>query len=256
MGDFVTRASHNHDVIFKVIKKEGNTCYLKGMEVRLIADAHESDLIKLKNEEVKCDDDYAKEVLEKRDLFRSDYFYIPGRILHIDGDSDYLKKCMAFYKKANVLAFGKNISEKDIASEIEKYLEETNPDILVITGHDAYYGRKTESPKYKNSANFIKAVRKARAYEKSNENLIIIAGACQSDYENLIKAGSTFASSPEKINIHALDPAIIAISLSCFEKGKEVDLIDLLSKTKYGAAGIGGIKSKGTMYTGYPRKEE
>lgn len=249
----MTRNSHNNDIIFKVIKKDKNICYLKGMEIRLIADAIEKDLVKLKKENIKCDDEYANNILNSQKLDRSEYFYIPGKILHIDGDSEYLKKCMDFYKKANVLAFGKSIIEKEIPKNILKHLEEIKPDILVITGHDAYYSKKNN---YKNSNNFIKAVRIAREYEKSNENLIIIAGACQSDYENLIKSGATFASSPKRINIHALDPAIIAVSLSHSEKGKEINLIDTLSKTKYGFEGMGGIISKGTMYRGYPRDDK
>ena len=57
---------------------------------------------------------------------------------------------------------------------------------------------------YKNTSNFIDAVKMARNYEKDQDKLIIIAGACQSNYEELIKAGATFASSPKRINIHAL----------------------------------------------------
>lgn len=255
IGDYVTRNSHNNDIIFKVVKKENTTCILSGIEIRLVADAEEKDLVKLGNKDLKYDDEYANEVLRDQKLERSDYFYIPGKILHIDGDAEYLKRCMNFYKKANVLAFGKNIEEKEMYKNLLKYLEDIKPDILVITGHDAYYG-KNKNGNYKNSENFIKAVRVAREYEKSNENLIVIAGACQSDYESLLRAGSTFASSPKRINIHALDPAIVAVSLSHLEKNKEVNLIDILSKTKYGAEGMGGIKSKGTMYTGYPRNEE
>ncbi len=257
VGDYVTRKSHNNDIVFKILKKENNICYLKGVEIRLLADAYEEDLIKVKKNEIKYDDSYADSILKNQILNRSDYFYMPGKILHIDGDSEYLKKCMDFYKKSNVLAFGKSVNEKEIYKNLNEYLEETKPDILVITGHDAYYGKKGgKNSEYKNSSSFVNAVRIARKYEKSYENLVIISGACQSDYENLIKAGSNFASSPKRINIHALDPAIIAVLLSYFEKGKEIDLIGTLSKTKYGPDGIGGIKSKGTMYTGYPRNEE
>ena len=86
-------------------------------------------------------------------------------------------------------------------SKISDYLEEYNPNILVITGHDAYYKKKgeiTDIDSYKNSKNFVKAVKEARKYEKSHDKLIIIAGACQSDYEELIKAGANFASSPKR----------------------------------------------------------
>ena len=93
----------------------------------------------------------------------------------------------------------------------------------------------------------------ARKYEKSHDKLIIVAGACQSNYEEIIKAGANFASSPKRINIHALDPAIIASSISLSLKNKPIDLLNILSKTKYGPDGIGGLVTTGTMYVGYPR---
>lgn len=124
------------------------------------------------------------------------------------------------------------------------------------TGHDAYY-RKSEDisnvENYQNTKNFIQAVREARKYEKSQDKLIIIAGACQSNYEELIKAGANFASSPKRINIHALDPAIVASSISLTARNKEIDLMKIIGKTKYGSDGIGGIITTGTMYVGYPR---
>ena len=106
---------------------------------------------------------------------------------------------------------------------------------------------------YKNSINFVKAIQEARKFEKSHDKLIIIAGACQSDYEELIKAGANFASSPKRVNIHALDPAIIATKMSLSDVRKDIDLKDIIENTKYGKNGIGGVITKGTMYTGYPR---
>ena len=103
-----------------------------------------------------------------------------------------------------------------------------------------------------NTLNFIKAVREARKI-LSHNNLIIIAGACQSNYEELIKAGANFASSPKRINIHALDPAIIASCIALSDRNKPIDLINILEKTKYGKDGMGGIITNGTMYVGYPR---
>ena len=38
VGDFVTRISYKHDVVFKIIGFEGNTVFLKGINLRLIAD--------------------------------------------------------------------------------------------------------------------------------------------------------------------------------------------------------------------------
>ena len=112
---------------------------------------------------------------------------------------------------------------------------------------------RSDIENYKNSENFIKAIKIARQYEDSPDKLIIIAGACQSDYEELIKAGANFASSPKRINIHALDPAIIAVSVALSDRNKSIDLLSILNKTKYGPEGIGGIITNGAMYTGYPR---
>lgn len=254
IGDYVTRNSYNNDIVFEVIMVEGDKAYLKGVDFRLIADASVLDLKPFDRNTFK-EDEFCP-VIESLD--RSEFFYLPGVTLHIDADNSYLDRCMDYYKKNNVKAYGKCIKESDMHKEVGKYLEKYNPDILVLTGHDAFYKKrdKNTNSMYKNSENFCKAVKEARKYEKSSDKLIIIAGACQSNYQELIKSGATFASSPERINIHALDPAIIATSLSLLDRNEEVNLIDLLSKTKYGKAGIGGLKSKGCMYIGYPRSEE
>ena len=58
---------------------------------------------------------------------------------------------------------------------------------------------------------------------------------------------------PKQDNIHTLDPAIIATRVSLTESCEEIDLKGILDKTKYGSSGLGGIKTKGMMYLGYPR---
>jgi spore coat assembly protein len=121
----------------------------------------------------------------------------------------------------------------------------------VLTGHDSFSRNKRD--KYKNTSSFVEAVSEARKFEKSHDKLFIIAGACQSNYEDLIKAGANFASSPKRINIHALDPAIVASCLSFSSKNEDIDIIKILDKTKYGPSGMGGIITKGSMYIGYPR---
>ena len=161
---------------------------------------------------------------------------------------------MNFYKKNKIKAYGVFSKEDELEGNIRGFLEKYNPDILVITGHDSLSRKRKDNGNYKNTENFVNAVREARRFEKSHEKLLIIAGACQSNYEELIKAGANFASSPKRINIHALDPAIVASSLSFSNKNNNIDLINILSKTKYGAEGMGGIITKGTMYVGYPRE--
>ena len=243
-GDYVSRYSYNNDIVFVIVKIEENNYILKGANERLVADAPIEDL---KKEEGRGKEFEArKPSLEERE----DYFYMPGKILHIDADLDYLNRCLKYYKEASIWATGKCINENEIKFKIKDLITEYSPNIVVITGHDAYNKQKNI---YKNSKNFVEAVREARNYEKSHEKLIIIAGACQSDYEELIKAGANFASSPKRINIHALDPAIIATNISMSDATKEINLKEILEHTKYGSDGIGGIITKGTMYMGYPR---
>lgn len=254
-GDLVTRKSYDHDTLFKVMNIKGNICYLKGMDVRLYADSEKEDLvIATKEVQQRLEDD--SDSLEGDFLDRSEFFYLPGKVMHIDGDAEYLKRCLDYYKKHNILAVGKKISEVDIPNKIRDLLVEYKPDIVIITGHDAFYSKKGDIHdlrNYKNTENFVKAVRECRRYEKSHEKLVVIAGACQSNYEELIKAGANFASSPKRVNIHCLDPAIIATTLSLTERSKTVDLLTLLEKTKYGSDGMGGLIGNGLMYVGYPR---
>ncbi len=257
IGDLVTRNSYNNDMIFKVIDIIEEEYILRGEDIRLIADSEVSDLKIYDDSSI--DEEERKFICSIKDvanLDRNDYFYLPGKILHIDADSDYLNRCLKFYEENNLIAIGIKEKEYNVKDKIVDLLIEYNPNIVVITGHDAYYKKKGNIDNidaYRNSTNFIEAVREARKYESSHEKLYIIAGACQSNYEELIKSGANFASSPKRINIHALDPAIIASKLATSAITKDIDLKGILDKTKYGTNGVGGLLTKGTMYIGYPR---
>ena len=77
----------------------------------------------------------------------------------------------------------------------------------MCVAHDFFYknrDNKLDVNNYKNTKYFIDAVKNARKYESSHDKLVIIAGACQSNYEELIKAGANFASSPKRINLRDL----------------------------------------------------
>lgn len=252
IGDSVTRNSYNNDVAFVITDIVDDVYYLKGINIRLYADSLVEDLELCKEIKDEEEETYLNRInsvgLENRD----EYFYLPGKILHIDGDEDYLNRCLNYYKKNKIWAVGLLEKEEELPYKINNLLIDYNPSIVVITGHDAYYSQQSNKT-YKNSENFINSVKEARKYEKSHEKLIIIAGACQSNFEELIKAGANFASSPKRINIHALDPAVVASKISLSDVTKDIDLKGILENTKYGIKGIGGIKTKGTMYVGYPR---
>lgn len=260
VGDYVTRISHNHDLVFRIKEINDDVAVLEGINIRLVADASLDDLKKCDEKSIdieKEDRTFYEKMQDSFDFNRDQYFYLPGKVLHIDSDQQYLDRCMKLYKDMNIVSFGIVCVENKVFLNIKEHLERIRPDVLVITGHDAYYDQDNNNYKdksnYKNSDNFVKAVKSAREYEKDHEKLIIVAGACQSNYEELIKAGSNFASSPRRINIHALDPAIVASSICLSNKNSPIDLKKILSRTKYGKDGIGGIITNGTMYVGYPR---
>ncbi len=255
IGDLVSRISYNHDIVFKITRIVDNKVFLKGLDFRLYADANIDDIVSVSNFSHSDEDIIQKNVRDIK-IDRSNYFYLPGRVLHIDGDSEYLDRCMKFYDSMGIQANGISLAEAVISSKIFDLVKEYRPDIVVITGHDAYFSKKNDKKdinNYENTGNFISAIKEARKFEKSQDKLIIIAGACQSNYEELIKAGANFASSPKRINIHALDPAIIASSIAFADKNQSIDLISMIDKTKYGSEGMGGIITNGTMYVGYPR---
>lgn len=74
----VTRISYNNDVVFIVTDIKDGIAYLKGTDIRLYADAELSDLVL--SEKV---DDYRPDISNEL-LERDEYFYLPGKILHID----------------------------------------------------------------------------------------------------------------------------------------------------------------------------
>lgn len=255
LGDYVTRQSYNNDLVFQIIDIEDDIAYLRGVDVRLYADSELTDLTKVsvKKETDRVDIEKVESLIS---LDRNEYFYLPGKIVQFDSDKFYLDRCINFYKDMHLEAYGIKVKESEIEDVITGTLEKYKPDIVVITGHDflkKHAKDKSKIENYQNSENFVNAIKKARMYEKNQDKLIIIAGACQSNYEELIKAGSNFASSPKRINIHALDPAIVASCVALSPVNKAIDLIQLIDKTHYGSAGMGGIITNGTMYVGYPR---
>ena len=83
INSIVTRISHNHDVIFKVLNIKDNICYLKGENIRLYADSPIDDLKIYQKEK---EDNFENKIEEEIILDRNEYFYIPAKILHCDSD--------------------------------------------------------------------------------------------------------------------------------------------------------------------------
>ena len=67
IGDYVTRISHKHDMVFKVMDIIEDTCYLRGVNVRLCADSFIDDLVVIEYKEIKITTslEQAEKILEK-----------------------------------------------------------------------------------------------------------------------------------------------------------------------------------------------
>lgn len=236
INSLVTRKKYNNDIIFRVIDIKDNKAILKGEVVRLIADADINDLRLFSVEEKKT------VILPK---IKEEKNVIKGKVLHIDGDEYYLKKAIDTYSKYNVEAIGYHIKESEIPYKVKDLLIKHHPDIVVLTGHDAYYSTKDRNDinAYKNSLFYIEGVKACRQYNSNKDDLVVIAGACQSYYEKLLEVGANFASSPTRSNIHLLDPIIIASFISNYRINEEIDIEYILSNTI--SKSLGGIESKG-----------
>ncbi len=281
IGDIVTRKSYNHDLLFRIQMVKDQMAVLYGEEFRLEVDAPLHDLVKVKKSELETRKNKEREKEEYSfRLFKQDYqlmrkkreyesskgydqdvkyFHLSPQVLHIDGDPIFLKKCIHLYKQLGLQVHGLHVQEKEMPLKIRELLEKIQPDILVITGHDSFSknkGSKNDLRAYRHSKYFVDTVREARKFMPSLDQLVIFAGACQSHFESLIRAGANFASSPSRINIHALDPVYIVAKIGFTSFMEKVKVWDVLRNTMTGEKGIGGLETKGLFRTGLPFVEE
>lgn len=288
VGDIVGRISHDSDILFRITelledKEQGKRAFLRGLDVRLYADAPCSDLVrksaaeisKYRQAYIKKNSECLRRIFERRvedqsrllfrdmngygNMMRGEdpaYFEIPGTVLHLDGDKEYLDLCRMTYLQLNIQVHGFEVAEEEQPNVLLDYLKEYRPDILVLTGHDGLQKDIKDFKdvnNYRNSRYFIEAVRKARSFDGDRDNLIIFAGACQSHYEALIAAGANFASSPQRVLIHAFDPVFIAEKLAYSSILETLNVESIINNTITGLDGVGGIETRGCLRLGYPK---
>lgn len=276
LGDLVVRKSYGGDVLFRIAALLQQTAVLRGTDYRLLADAPVGDLEPVRNpdelrgprtarvqasESVRRMQEERLQFKDRKDVDAAPagqgkpYFEMPGKVLHLDGDANYLKKSMAVYSQLRIPAEGIHCHESQMAAAVADLLPRVRPDIVVITGHDGVFKNRSNYElltSYKNSNNFLQAVRTARSYDKSRDSLIVVAGACQSHFEALMSAGANFASSPARIMIHALDPVYVAVRAAFTPFRETIDLPDVISNTISGMRGVGGVESLGKYRIGLP----
>src|SRR5699024_4307225 len=164
VGEVVTRKSYDHDLLFRVHAINKDVVQLYGVEMRLQADAPLGDLQKIDKPDLETRQQKTKEKEEfSYRLFRQDYqlmrekkthqvsngfrregtyFQLPAKVLHLDGDPAYLRKCISLYQRVGLHVHGVHLLEKDMPQEVGPLVERIQPDIVIITGHDAYSKNK------------------------------------------------------------------------------------------------------------------
>lgn len=277
IGDLVTRKSYNHDILFRICSINNDIAILHGVHFRLKADAPLNDLSHIDDDELrerkklrkeeeehsfrKFTEQFHMALTEREEVIENDggpsveLFHIPVKVLHIDGEEAYLKKCHDLYERLGLQVVSKHIKEELIAEQIGSLIMEISPQIVVITGHDAYIskeGNKQNLEAYRHSKYFVQAVKEVRKIVPYIDHLVIFAGACQSHFESLIYAGANFASSPSRVNIHALDPVYTVAKVAYTSFMKKVNILDTLVHTYTGEKGIGGVETRGLLRVGIP----
>lgn len=271
VGDIVARRSHKQDLFFRIEQIHSvsgeRIAILKGINLRLSADAPLQDLIGKNPAEVTHyqREDYQgiynklKVVVNQRKSvqdIQDDFYEIPGRVLHLDGDEEYLNQCLKTYQQLGLEAKGICKSESDQPKVIYQILQENPTDIVVLTGHDGFlHGKKDfrSLDSYRSSRYFVQSVLEARRFQSNRDTLVIFAGACQSNYEAILAAGANFASSPKRTLIHAFDPVFIVERIAFTPIDRMVSLKDIIKHTVTGTDGLGGIDTRGQLRKGYPR---
>ena len=191
-GDVVGRKSYNKDILFVIdriltLSNGESFAVLKGLNKRLEVDSPLDDLEiisrDIANKEIQDIDNRLDERAEQyfqkcKRMDRSDPFIYTGKILHLDGDRKYSEKSARYYKRLGLNAIVKNIAESRQAQVVMPLLNQYNPDILVVTGHDAILksGKNYNNLyNYRNSRHFINTVKEARKWGADSNKLVIFA---------------------------------------------------------------------------------
>lgn len=241
---------HNEKDIYVIKEIRNEDIVISGYTHRIKRIVKKDDITLANKEDVlfeQMNTQKKKERLLKKKKIRNTNHLLYGRILHIDGDKDFLESCMDLYQEMNVPYDGIYLNEADVKNKIESLLLQSTPDIIVITGHDVYNGKGIKNiANYQNSQNFIDAVRIIRQHF-NQDSVVIVVGACGSHFEALIASGANFSSSPKRINIHTYDPAIIAIKIATTSCNQVVDFDNILEYIENKRDAFGGVETKGKM---------
>ena len=212
--EYVIRKKYHGDILFYIDKIENDVAYLRGVYVRILASAPLNDLIYVSEVEKPFYENKCRHNRHLFDLKNKTSKHITGKILHIDSDLEYLKKCNEIYEKLGLYAICVYLDEEEAALYVLDLVKEYNIDIVVLTGHDSYNQNDSFNlDNYRNSKAFYKTV----------------------------------ASSPKRINIDALDPLVCAVIAATTPFNRLIPYEKIWEYSMSKNDGIGGIDSYGKM---------
>jgi len=174
----------------KIFNENATRCIKKILKQREKEYLVYSDLLK-KSKIMRKNKNFKKSVNQEFD--EKMFFGRPGKVLHIDGDKQYLEVCLKTYRELSINVVGKAVPENRQPEIIVELVKEYRPDIVVLTGHDGMIRNAKnyiDIDNYRNSKYFVESVMQLRQYEPDYDDLVIFAGACQSCYEAILDAGA------------------------------------------------------------------
>lgn len=243
--EIVTNKKDSKKILYKVIEESENDYLLTGINYRIKTKVEKRDVEKASDNLLNIENTKNESYFIKKNYRLKNKRCLLGTVLHIDTDEEYLNKCVDLYNNVDVYVYPMLCDEENLSKNILNKNLFFNPDVIVITGHDYFYGNnKKDIKNYMNSKYYIDAVLCAK---QKYPNSVIVAGACQSLFEALIASGANFASSPKRKNIHVYDPAVIAITV-CTTSHKQI--VDFEKVNKYISDfkdAFGGVETFGKM---------
>lgn len=137
-GDIVSRNSYNNDLLFFIDKirasvNGGKIAILKGLTIRIEADAPIEDLRKSSEIRINNDMKAIDDIIDCRDVRKKDFY---GKILHLDGDCNFV---YIMNRKNVIIKAAKKIHHYNSAFIVILYMKVTLYTDDIIQSMHYYY---------------------------------------------------------------------------------------------------------------------
>ena len=127
-NDLVIVLTDPKQIVYKIVRIEDNVIELVGYRTRTKIKTQIENLKKAPTELIDAchnvDKKYKNFFKRTRNKSKN---YLYGRILHIDGDQNYLESCLELYEEAGVHVVGIYMDEKELPIYIETIINKITP---------------------------------------------------------------------------------------------------------------------------------